>query len=233
MIPPTSIDGTDITGATIDGTDVQEITVDGDVVFSAATIIDDFESGNINNYGGDTGNFSVSSTNVISGSNSLEGVNIGSTNYIHSTSGLANYPSAGDKFSFKFKVDGSVDSISGIVFGVQNTVTNNYVVHYSMQAGFGGFFSIRKNASTSSRGSILQRNDFGTPNNNVHRVEINWGTNGLIDCDVFDDDSNNLLGSVSATDTDYTSGGIGWFTDDSSGGVSDPSAVVFDDAKII
>ena len=36
MIPPTSIDGTDITGATIDGTDVQEITVDGDVVFSAA-----------------------------------------------------------------------------------------------------------------------------------------------------------------------------------------------------
>jgi len=35
MIPPTSIDGTDITGATIDGTDVEEITVDGDVVFSA------------------------------------------------------------------------------------------------------------------------------------------------------------------------------------------------------
>jgi len=33
---PTSIDGTDITGATIDGTDVQEITVDGDVVFSGA-----------------------------------------------------------------------------------------------------------------------------------------------------------------------------------------------------
>jgi len=36
MIPPTSIDGTDITGATIDGTDVQEITVDGDVVFGSA-----------------------------------------------------------------------------------------------------------------------------------------------------------------------------------------------------
>jgi len=35
MMPPTSIDGTDITGATIDGTDVQEITVDGDTVFTA------------------------------------------------------------------------------------------------------------------------------------------------------------------------------------------------------
>jgi len=33
---PTSIDGTDITGATIDGTDVTEITVDGQTVFSAA-----------------------------------------------------------------------------------------------------------------------------------------------------------------------------------------------------
>jgi len=38
MIPPTSIDGTDITGATIDGTDVTEITVDGDSVFSAQTL---------------------------------------------------------------------------------------------------------------------------------------------------------------------------------------------------
>jgi len=38
MMPPTSIDGTDITGATIDGTDVQEITVDGDTVFSAESL---------------------------------------------------------------------------------------------------------------------------------------------------------------------------------------------------
>jgi len=38
MIPPTSIDGTDITGATIDGTDVQEITVDGQTVFTAETL---------------------------------------------------------------------------------------------------------------------------------------------------------------------------------------------------
>jgi len=35
MMPPTSIDGTDITGATIDGQDVTEITVDGQTVFGA------------------------------------------------------------------------------------------------------------------------------------------------------------------------------------------------------
>jgi len=38
MMPPTSIDGTDITGATIDGTDVTEITVDGQTVFEAVSI---------------------------------------------------------------------------------------------------------------------------------------------------------------------------------------------------
>jgi len=34
-MPPTSIDGTDISGATIDGTEVTEITADGQVVFSS------------------------------------------------------------------------------------------------------------------------------------------------------------------------------------------------------
>jgi hypothetical protein len=38
MMPPTSIDGTDITGATIDGTDVTEITVDGQTVFTAGVL---------------------------------------------------------------------------------------------------------------------------------------------------------------------------------------------------
>jgi hypothetical protein len=36
--PPTSIDGTDITGATIDGQEVQEITVDGQTVFKATNL---------------------------------------------------------------------------------------------------------------------------------------------------------------------------------------------------
>jgi hypothetical protein len=48
--PPTSIDGTDITGATIDGQDVQEITIDGQVVFVASTeavFVDDWADGNL------------------------------------------------------------------------------------------------------------------------------------------------------------------------------------------
>jgi len=46
---PTSIDGTDITGATIDGTDVTEITVDGQTVFTAGPTLQDIVApGNLN-----------------------------------------------------------------------------------------------------------------------------------------------------------------------------------------
>ena len=70
---PTSIDGTDITGATIDGTDVTEITVDGDVVFTAGpTIIDDFEDQNLNGWDGDTSSFNISSSRSKFGSFGLQ-----------------------------------------------------------------------------------------------------------------------------------------------------------------
>ena len=69
MIPPTSIDGTDITGATIDGTDVTEITVDGDVVFSAAPAVT--LPTPIHDYPFDEG--SSSTVNDIIGGNDLTG----------------------------------------------------------------------------------------------------------------------------------------------------------------
>jgi len=55
---PTSIDGTDITGATIDGTEVTEITVDGQTVFSpgppTATLEHHYQADNVNLSDGQT-----------------------------------------------------------------------------------------------------------------------------------------------------------------------------------
>jgi hypothetical protein len=80
MTPPTSIDGTDITGATIDGQDVEEITVDGQTVFGAYNpLVDDFEdgdlvpSGNWSAWSGNTGSYSASSGTTINGAFSLRG----------------------------------------------------------------------------------------------------------------------------------------------------------------
>jgi len=70
---PTSIDGTDIGGATIDGTDVQEITVDGDTVFTAGpTVIDDFNDGNLTEYSGNVGAYDTTTSPVFEGSHALE-----------------------------------------------------------------------------------------------------------------------------------------------------------------
>jgi len=69
MMPPTSIDGTDITGATIDGQDVQEITVDGQTVFTAGpqNVFEDFEAGNVNDWTDRFASISITS-NAINGS---------------------------------------------------------------------------------------------------------------------------------------------------------------------
>lgn len=56
-MPPTNIDGSEITGATIDGQEVSEITADGDVVFTAAPDIPDTQ---INRTADDTSASSVS-----------------------------------------------------------------------------------------------------------------------------------------------------------------------------
>jgi len=113
---PTSIDGTDITGATIDGTDVTEITVDGDTVFSAApfTIVDGFNDSDFSEYSG--------GASLVNGSlSAAEGSDYVSTenvdfNISFPGDGLAAYPSYGDRFS-ALLVESSSTELPGFAFG--------------------------------------------------------------------------------------------------------------------
>jgi len=85
MIPPTSIDGTDITGATIDGTDVTEITVDGQTVFTAVPQLP--VTGLVHNWDATQETYSDSSTGQTF--NDQEGNNDGSaTGTTFRTSGI-------------------------------------------------------------------------------------------------------------------------------------------------
>jgi len=129
MMPPTSIDGTDITGATIDGTDVQEITVDGQTVFSATQLFD-FEDGTaqgltINNFDG--GSFSVGSeTNTPSGSFSANNIDPGSDN-VH---GNIELPVSSNPFRVIFDVymENSTNLFQGFgVLGKTNPNTSGFV----------------------------------------------------------------------------------------------------------
>ena len=207
MIPPTSIDGTDISGATIDGQDVEEITVDGDVVFSAGPppgTIDDFEDGNLNEYSGSIG--IVQSSEVLFGSFAFE--QTGNGNMI-STSGLPNYPQSGNTINLYFKEDSPSDTGGlAFLFGVQNT-SQFYAVNALAQYNFIGIFK-----DGVGGGSQISPNGSATFGTDWIEFEIVWNSPN-IDFTVFSVNQTTgartgTLGTVSATDSTYTSGGIGF-----------------------
>jgi len=229
--PPTNIDGTDITGATIDGQEVQEITVDGQTVFTADIVIDKFEDGNINEYGGDLGSYSVTTSNPISGSASLLGnLNI---KYIQSTSGLENYPQTGDTFSYKMRIEGNVNIFAGMVFGVQSDTTQNYVWLMS-SGGTTDELRFRKNVESGGFGTELAQVPMsGSFTNDVFRFEVDWQNDGTIAIEVFNESTATSIGNASVTDTDYTSGGIGFHTSFFTNNEPSPDRILYDDAVIL
>jgi len=236
MIPPTSIDGTDITGATIDGTDVTEITVDGDVVFSKeGTIIDNFESGNLNAYT-NTSNFTISSSVVIEGSNSLEYQN--PTNmfdmYSDFGDGLNAYPQKGEKFSFL--IYDSDQNLPTVMFGVDGNAQDGYSLEHIPNLNRiillridGGSFTILFDQNRTMNTSEW------------YEYEVQWhdGTgsepDNTIEVSVFEVDSSlnrtNQIFNGSVSDSTYANNrGIGY--SDGSGGGSAGEAFV-DNYKII
>jgi len=193
MMPPTSIDGTDITGATIDGTDVQEITVDGQTVFTAAPdfplIVDDFESGNLNAYT-NTSNFSISSSTVVQGSFSLE-LNNPVDNFdmfSEPGDGLANYPEKGQKFS-ALAFEGN-STLPAFLFGVDGSNSNGYLVLHFSTSDQARLYRIDGGSRT-----LLLSQSVAMNNNQWYEHEIQWhdGSGSLpdntIELSVFEIDS--------------------------------------------
>jgi len=214
MMPPTSIDGTDITGATIDGTDVTEITVDGDTVFSAVKIVDDFEDGNLNEYVGDTGSFSFSSSTVFSGTNSLE-LPAGQGGIL-SDSGLANYPSMGDTFEVYLRFPGTDDmSVSyGTDGSLSGTVPND---GYSAQIATNGFVALLRRDG-GSRTFLTKSSGNTIPINTWLRLEIEW-VNDNHTMKLFNNDTSSQITTLTTTDSTYSSNdGIAFKAGGSGGG---------------
>jgi len=203
--PPTSIDGTDITGATIDGQQVEEITIDGQTVFSAVTLIDDFEDGNLNEYTNTSG-YTVSSSNPISGSFSLE-TTTNETFGTASLSGLDNYPQRGDSFEFTidfFEGTTKFNAFAGMAFGVQNTINNNYAVIMTPNSFFVG-----KNEEFNGRGGTREFAGAGYENQTLPIiVQVDWTSAGFT-AD-FLDGNRNLIDTLSFSDTEYDTGGVGF-----------------------
>jgi len=209
MMPPTSIDGTDITGATIDGTEVQEITVDGQTVFSAGPpIIEDFEDGNLNEYSGDTGDFGLSTTEVKNGSTSLELKVDGNNRKISTSSKQIPHGTT------KFNVYLTQDNVSFfVVYGNPSGSSFNDSYVFGKNNADGTLFWKKYSGGSFVRNETSSCN---FPENEWIECELNWTSGGSHTLTVRNA-SGTQIGQVTATDSEYSPNGLGFNHNKSSG----------------
>lgn len=184
---------------------------------SDTTTIDDFEDADIVEYSGDTGNFTVDSQLVETGSYALRTTTNWRQN-IRSTSGLPNYPQKGQVFEWYT----AVGSITGgwqrlyFQFGMQSTTGDNeYYVRHNIETN--EIVILRSDA-----GSNATLNSAATglsPSADTWiRNEITWddGTLGGSDGDItylIENTGTGNTASVTTNNTLYSSGGVGFGSD--------------------
>lgn len=188
-------------------------------------IVDDFEDSDVSEYGGDTGNVSFTTSNVQNGSVALELSNSNANQRsISSTSGLDNYPSAGDTFRCWTRMGTNGQSKWEIMFATQSATafSNRYSIFLNRDGS--DFAIVKDDGSFSFLSSATQTYSYST----YYEVEVDWSTNGDIKARLFDS-SGSKLNSVSTNDTTYSSGGIGFSQNTPTGG----DTTTFDYYRII
>ena len=169
-------------------------------------IIDDFESGGISNYGGDTSEVSVQTSTVYEGTYALAN-DTGSTASITSTSGLNAYPSQGDTFTWRTIID---SGFAGGLFAVQSEAGDSSLSGYLVHAGSDTINIQRNDSGTYTK--LNETTGLTIPTSAWVQFEVTWLSDGSIDVVLYDDAGSEIT-TLSATDTTYTSGGVGWRTD--------------------
>jgi len=202
VIPPTSIDGTDITGATIDGTDVTEITVDGDTVFTSTQIVDDFETQNLNLWSGSTGSYAIDTSTVKVGTASVRYTSGSGNDRIGTSTGIDATPAAGDTHQVWVRpgsggvpaVHYASDSTSGrnnTYTVVIDTVNNEFVLRLFQSGSFGGAIDT-ENVTVGSNWYLI---------NMLHEGD------GSFTHELYDTDGTTLKATLTGNDTTHISGG--------------------------
>ena len=198
-------------GETVSATGGIEIS-GGSLSLSNSSAVDGFEDGDISEYEGNTSAFSVQSSTVYDGTYALEGSSGFDT--IASTSGLSNYPEAGDNLSIRFYYPDTNLRTNKIFFATQDASSPNDNGYSVVINGDNSpaTFGIQKDGSTLSSSTFTLSSYTGE----WLEVLVDWNTDGSIDA-TFKDSSGNTITTVSATDSKYTSGGIGFATQTSGG----------------
>lgn len=171
-------------------------------------IADDFEDGDISEYG-DSGNDSTSKfdvqTSVVSNESHALRLQTSNPARISSLSGLPEYPAAGDVFRWDTRTASSSMHF-GFRFGIQSTNLDNlYLARPSTQHD-----AIQLYKRDAGSWNKLAETLVTIPVDEWMTVEVEWRSNGTIIVRLFDSTGSQIGDAPSATDTSYTDGGIGW-----------------------
>jgi hypothetical protein len=208
--------------ATTTDTEVYMYYGNGGVSDGSATgtfnFIDTFEDGNISEYSGDTSLFAVDGSFAYERSNGLDATgneNAKATDGIYRTSATVQQ---GETIRYMQYIDGTPPSGTSIgdetctMFGIQTPGANNQNYAVCLELFNNHRISISKNVSYNDTSGTVLASTTVTYATGWYEVEIDWKTNNQINARLSLDGT--LIATTSATDSTYTSGGIGftfWF----------------------
>ena len=183
-------------------------------------IVDNFEDNDLDEYRFDRGSSgaSVVTSPTKTGSHALEIA--GTSTEMISTSWLPHYPSAGSTISYWVRGTGGADDLN-LSYGVQDH-TNRYFVRVDIANN--DLFLFRYEGGNSYQ--LAEDATVSLSQDAWYEVEVEWARDGTHTVTLFDN-SGTQLAQISATDSTWSSGGIGYDAYLSSG-----EAVYFDSVTI-
>lgn len=184
-----------------------------DYVWSEAlperVVVDDFEDGDLSEYSGNDGDFSVVSGTSWEGSYALYRDTETEFNGIYSQpgDGLPEYPSRGDRIKAYYKLDGE-ESKAAFRWAGQNPVDSALVYddqYYIYIQRRGSNIALWK--ATDGDATQLDETDVTVPGDWIE-LDISYG-DPTISVTVINTSNDSIVTELSADDTDHTDGGIG------------------------
>lgn len=170
-----------------------------DQVSSLIPIIDGFEDNDLSEYSGDTGAVTLQTSTVFDGNYAATIAD--GENEILSTSGLDNYPSQGDIFTFNTYI--RAGSKPRVYWGVQDS-DDYYYLEFDDPNSTLRFVKVEAGSETTIDTASITF-DVGV----WSETKVEWRTNGRHIIEHFED-AGNKLGEIDATDSTFTQGGFGF-----------------------
>lgn len=166
-------------------------------------IVDNYEDGDISEYYGETGNYSISGVKTFEGSYAL--YNGGNNDSIYSRSGLEKYPRSGDVFQIRtYHSDDNAGSSFGFVFNSNNK--GNYAGYHG---GNNDWFITNLDDGPDNGATEYDENP---QSGQWWKWIVKWYEDGSADFTVYDDSDNIIAGPITYNNAGkYVSEGI-WFS---------------------